>query len=85
MIFWINTTSKHASGASRGYPFEAKFDSVEEIANALAEKGLISGCKLVTGDNSRGQKVIVRRIDWAIGKGEVGTIQKYDVKLGGDV
>lgn len=76
-IFWINTPAIGMDGKNLGYIFEAPAETVEDLAEVLAARGIVCGSRLRTVADGRGGRLVQARISTALTARGVAQITLY--------
>lgn len=80
-VFWIETSVTLPSGKSVAYVYEAEAGSVEELADRLADRGVIYGNRLHTTDDGRGGRLVTARIPTALTVRGIARISPYEYRV----
>lgn len=77
-IFWVQLATGYGPEARRfGVAFETDLASVEAVAEALAQRGVLAGQRLFLTDDGQGGRVIARREPYAFGVAMLINVQNY--------
>lgn len=76
-VFWITTPAIGSNGKNYGFIFEHSSETVEELADLLAERQIVGGNRLRTVDDGRGGRLVQARAPTALTPRGIAQIVLY--------
>lgn len=77
-VFWVQLATGYGPDARRfGVAFETTLPSVEAVAHALGDRGIVAGQRLFLTDDGEGGRLITGRQPYAFGVAMLINVQNY--------
>ena len=76
-VFWITTPAIGSNGRNYGFMFEHSSETVEELADLLAERQIVGGNQLRTVADGRGGRLVRERVPTALTPRGIAQVVPY--------